>query len=85
MVTLLEKPLQFNKNIILSNDGGQLSNDAGLLLLFEFLHKINFNQMVQETFEMEDDRAYCTHEYTETLTQMIVQLIAGYSQDTSAN
>ena len=34
---------------------------------------------------MEDDRAYCTHEYTEILTQMIVQLIAGYSQDTSAN
>lgn len=85
MKTLLEKPLQFNKNITLSNDGGQLSNDAGMLLLFEFLHKINFDQMIQDTFKMEDSRAYCTHEYTETLIQMIVQLIAGYSQDTSAN
>lgn len=35
METLQEKSLKFNSNMVVSNDGGQLSNDAGLLLLFE--------------------------------------------------
>ncbi|GEN51335.1 hypothetical protein [Alkalibacterium pelagium] len=49
METLQEKSLKFNSNMIVSNDGGQLSNDAGLLLLFEFLHKImGLTELVKE-------------------------------------
>ncbi|OSP73442.1 transposase, partial [Enterococcus faecium] len=52
METLQEKSLEFNSNMIVSNDGGQLSNDAGLLLLFEFLHKINFDNLLTEHFHL---------------------------------
>ena len=66
METLQEKSLEFNSNMIVSNDGGQLSNDAGLLLLFEFLHKINFDNLLTEHFHLKDSRAYCIHEYKES-------------------
>lgn len=85
METLQEKSLEFNSNMIVSNDGGQLSNDAGLLLLFEFLHKINFDNLLTEHFHIKDSRAYCIHEYKDILKQLIVQLIAGYPQDSAAN
>ena len=85
METLQEKSLKFNSNMIVSNDGGQLSNDAGLLLLFEFLHKIKFDEMLKEFFHLNDSRAYCIHEYEDILKQLIIQLIAGYPQDSAAN
>lgn len=62
METLQEKSLKFNSNMIVSNDGGQLSNDAGLLLLFEFLHKTKFDEMLKEFFHLNDSRVYCIHE-----------------------
>ena len=85
METLQEKSLKFNSNMVVSNDGGQLSNDAGLLLLFEFLHKIKFDEMLKEFFHLNDSRAYCIHEYEDILKQLIIQLIAGYPQDSAAN
>lgn len=37
METLQEKQLTFNPNLILSNDGGQLSNDTGRSQTIEYL------------------------------------------------
>lgn len=85
METLQEKQLQFNPQLVISNDGGQLSNDAGLLLLFEFFHKIKFKELVNESLHINDSRSYCTHDYLDLFMQVLVQLIAGYSTDSSAN
>ena len=85
MSTLQEKQLQFNPHLVMSNDGGQLSNDSGLLLLFEFFHKIKFKELVNELLHIDDSRNYCTHDYIDLFMQVLVQLIAGYSTDSSAN
>lgn len=85
MSTLQEKQLQFNPHLVMSNDGGQLSNDSGLLLLFEFFHKIKFKELVNELLHIDDSRNYCTHDYIDLFMQVLLQLIAGYSTDSSAN
>lgn len=71
MSTLQEKQLQFNPHLVMSNDGGQLSNDSGLLLLFEFFHKIKFKELVNELLHIDDSRNYCTHDYIDLLCRFL--------------
>jgi hypothetical protein len=42
MATLHENTLNFNKKMTVTNTGGNLSTDAGLILVKEFLHSIGF-------------------------------------------
>lgn len=46
MSTLHTVQLQCNTHVQISNDGGDLSSDAGMALMVEFLHKIKFDALL---------------------------------------
>ena len=43
--------LKSNRQIKIKFDGGDLSSDAGLLLIKEFAAKIGFTQLIKKTFK----------------------------------
>lgn len=85
MSTLQQCSLFFNSKINISNDGGNLSSDAGLTLIQEFLHKINFDHLLSKSLSFSDTRKYCQHSMTSLAKQLLLQLIAGYRTDVAAN
>ena len=85
MATLHENNLKFNTKMTVTNTGGNLSTDAGLVLVKEFLHSIGFEQIMEDTLDFQDDRLAPTHLNESILEQLIFQLIAGYDTDVSAN
>lgn len=85
MSTLHHERFLFNNQIKISNDGGKLANDAGILLIKEFLHQINFDQFLEANLRFKDDRKYCTFTMNDLFKQLLFQLLAGYFQDQSAN
>lgn len=60
ILTLHHERFLFNKQIKISNDGGELANDARTLLLAEFLHQLNFDQFLQSNIHFKDDRKFWT-------------------------
>jgi len=74
-----------NKNILISSDGGNLSSDSGLILLKDFLHKIDWKEMMTDALYFVDQRQDPTHSYHEILEQHLYQIIAGYHADSQAN
>lgn len=85
MSTLQQQSLLFNPKLEISNDGGRLSSDGGILLVKEFMKKIQFDHFLQETVAFQDNRKYCTHQLKNQFTQLVLQLIAGYQKDEAAN
>lgn len=71
--------LKFNFN------GGDLSSDAGLLLLKEFAAKIGFTKTVAKTFKTTDSAQRRFHSDADNLLQMIYQIIASYFEDDCAD
>lgn len=85
MSTVQSIPLNFNQNVSVSNDGGQLSSDAGMVLVKEFCDRIKFEALLAQNIDFHDDRLYCLYEKQYLATQMITQLVAGYPEDSAAN
>lgn len=85
MATLHENTLKFNQKMTVTNTGGNLSTDAGLILVKEFLHSIGFEQLMEKELHFQDSRLSPTHSNETILEQLIFQLIAGYDTDASAN
>ena len=85
MATLHENTLNFNKKMTVTNTGGNLSTDAGLVLVKEFLYSIGFEQLMEKELHFQDSRLLPTHSNETILEQLIFQLIAGYDTDASAN
>lgn len=81
MSTLHHERFLFNKQIKISNNGGELANDAGTLLVAEFLHQIHFDQLLRGNLRFQDERKYCTFPLNDLFKQLLFQLLAGYSQD----
>ena len=46
--------LQSNRQIKINFDGGDLSSDAGLLLIKEFAEKIGFTKLIEKKFKTND-------------------------------
>ena len=46
--------LQSNRQIKINFDGGDLSSDAGLLLIKEFAAKIGFTKLIEKKFKTND-------------------------------
>ena len=65
--------------------GGNLSSDAGILLLKEFYHKLGVDSLAKETFLTTDPGHYRIHKDHENLLQMLYQITAAYFQDDHAN
>ncbi len=85
MATLQEKRVKFNSKLLLSNTGGNLSTDAGLVLVKEFMNSIGFTKLAKQLLTFNDERRYWTHDNVSMLEQLLFQLIAGYPADSSAN
>lgn len=72
--------LESNKQLKINFNGGELSSDAGLLLLKEFAHKIGFEKIISDCFKT-NDRSIRKHTDAQNALQKIYQCIAGYFQD----
>ena len=76
--------LQSNRQIKINFDGGDLSSDAGLLLIKEFAAKIGFTKLIEKKFKT-NDKSVRFHKDYENLLQMIYQVISAYFQDDCAD
>ena len=85
MISLHKNQVKFNSNIIISHTGGRLSSDSGLVLVKEVMDTFKFSDLAKSLLDIKDNRAYYTHDNLAILEQLIMQLIAGYSADSSAN
>ncbi len=76
--------LKSNRQIKINFDGGDLSSDAGLLLIKEFATKIGFSKLVKKKFKT-NDKSVRFHKDNENLMQMIYQVISAYFEDDCAD
>ena len=77
--------LESNKQIKINFNGGDLSSDAGLLLIKEFAHKIGLTSLVRKLFKTNDTALMRFHSDPDNLMQMIYQIIAAYFEDNCAD
>ena len=78
------KSLECNRKIKINFNGGDLSSDAGLLLIKEFAAKIGFLKLIKNKFKT-NDKSVRFHKDNENLMQMIYQIISAYFQDDCAD
>ena len=76
--------LKSNRQIKINFDGGDLSSDAGLLLIKEFAAKIGFSKLTKKIFKTNDKSARF-HKDDDNLKQMIYQVISAYFEDDCAD
>ena len=76
--------LKSNRQIKINFDGGDLSSDAGLLLIKEFAAKIGFTSLIKKKFKT-NDKSVRFHKDDENLMQMIYQIISAYFEDDCAD
>ena len=61
MTRLPQTTLHFNRQLKLSNDGGELSSDTGQFLFREFDEKIDFSQTIAKHLHLKDELSFCIH------------------------
>lgn len=76
--------LNFNKSLKINFDGGDLSSDAGLLLIKEFTDTLGIDKLLADNFKT-TDTAIRQHTDSQNLMQVIYQIIAAYFEDDSAD
>ena len=64
-------PLESNRQIKINFDGGDLSSDAGLLLIKEFVSKLSIDKLFGKAFKTNDPALFRYHTDQENLLQMI--------------
>ncbi len=84
MATLQEKRINFNPKLTVSNTGGNLSTNAGLILVKQFMDSLGFLELAKSFLQIKDDRTYWRHDNISLLEQLLFQLISGYAADSSA-
>ena len=77
--------LESNRQIKINFDGGDLSSDAGLLLIKEFVSKLGIDKFLSITFKTNDSALFRYHTDQENLLQMIYMIIAGYFKDDASD
>ena len=78
-------PLESNRQIKINFDGGDLSSDAGLLLIKEFVSKLGIDKLFVKAFKTNDSALFRYHTDQENLLQMIYMIIAGYFEDDASD
>ena len=76
--------LECNRQIKMNFDGGDLSSDAGLLLIKKFVIKLDVDKLLVKTFKTNDSALFRYHMYQKNLLQMIYMIIAGYFEDNTS-
>ena len=77
--------LESNSQIKINFDGGDLSSDAGLLLIKEFVSKLGIDKLLGKAFKTNDSALFRYHTDQENLLQMIYMIIAGYFEDDASD
>ena len=72
--------LESNRQIKINFDGGDLSSDAGLLLIKEFVSKLGIDKLLGKAFKTNDSALFRYHTDQENLLQMIYMIIANRLQ-----
>lgn len=85
MVNFTTHSLNCNRQIKINFDGGDLSSDAGLLLIKEFIAKVGFEKLIKQNFQTNDTANFRIHTDADNLLQMIYQIIASYFEDDCAD
>jgi len=81
MINLQEIRAQFNNKVEITNNGGEISVDGGLILIKEFLHQTNFQKLVDRFIPFKKKRSNSRHSFEEILELVLLQLYAGYQED----
>ena len=63
--------LESNRKIKINFDGGDLSSDAGLLLIKEFVSKLGIDKLLGKAFKTNDPALFRYHTDQKNLLQMI--------------
>ena len=84
MISLNTLSPECNRKIKINFNGGDLSSDAGLLLIKEFAAKIGLLKLIKNKFKT-NDKSVRFHKDNENLMQMIFQIISAYFQDDCAD
>ena len=77
--------LQSNRQIKINFDGGNLSSDAGLLLIKEFISKLGIERLLNRSFKTNDSAVFRYHTDRDNLLQMIYMIMAGYFEDDASD
>lgn len=85
MSILNDTVLESNKYLKLNFNGGDLSSDAGLLLIKEFAYKLGFVDILKKEFKTNDSASFRFHKDDENLWQVIYQILGAYFEDDCAD
>lgn len=85
MTILTTTSLESNKRVKINFNGGDLSSDAGLLLIKEFASKVGLISLVKKTFKTNDAASFRFHVDADNFMQIIYQVIASYFEDDCAD
>ena len=77
--------LQSNRQIKINFDGGDLSSDAGLLLIKEFISKLGIERLLNHSFKTNDSAVFRYHTDRDNLLQMIYMIMTGYFEDDASD
>lgn len=77
--------LESNRQIKINFAGGDLSSDAGLLLIKEFTCKLGFVKLLKFLFKTNDTAMLRFHKDDENLWQVIYQILGAYFEDDCAD
>ena len=77
--------LQSNRQIKINFDGGDLSSDAGLLLIKEFISRLGIERILNRSFKTNDSAVFRYHTDRDNLLQMIYMIMAGYFEDDASD
>jgi len=77
--------LESNRQIKINFAGGDLSSDAGLLLVKEFVSKLGIDKVLGRNFKTNDSAVFRFHTDRDNLLQMIYMIIAGYFEDDASD
>lgn len=85
MTILNDTVLESNKYLKLNFGGGDLSSDAGLLLIKEFACKLGFVNILKKEIKTNDSASFRFHKDDENLRQIIYQILGAYFEDDCAD
>ena len=77
--------LESNRQIKINFDGGDLSSDAGLLLIKEFVSKPGIDNLLGKVFKTNDSALFRYHTDQKNLLKMLYMIIAGYFEDDTSD
>lgn len=85
MSNLQEIRALFNNKVEITNNGGEISVDGGLILIKEFIHQTNFQKLINRFIPFREKRSNSEHSFEKILELVLLQIYAGYQEDKANN